>query len=198
MYQEPGYKVQLPCSEPVNECHASKHVICTSNEHLLQFQRDFTISPKSYCSCNADHWWIWSWRVLYGAKKKKVIQTLLRSKIFLCSLQSGWIWTLTRGGSRSLWGSQYGCRMWQTRNSGKLATLHGKLMLLTRVCQIGEFIQMELPEFTFLSCNILKWSHEHTGFDHHNPALPNTILLSFWSISGNSIWLPHVPARKRT
>jgi hypothetical protein len=29
-------------------------------------------------------------------------------------------------------------------------------MLLTHVCQIGEFMQMELPEFTFLSCNILK------------------------------------------
>ncbi len=47
MYQEPGYKVQLPCSEPVNECHTSKHVIYTSNEHLLQFQRDFTIPPYS-------------------------------------------------------------------------------------------------------------------------------------------------------
>jgi len=50
----------------------------------------------------------------------------------------------------------------------------------------------------FSACNILKWSHEHTGFDHHNLALPNTILISFWSISGNSIWLSYVPARKRT
>jgi hypothetical protein len=93
--------------------------------------------------------------------------------------------------------------MWQTRNSGKLATLHGKLMLLTHVCQIGEFMQMERPEFTFLRCNILKWSHERTGFDHHNPALPNTILLSLKHCRDSDFvyynpFLVHIPIWKNT
>ncbi len=46
--------MQLPSSEPVKECHASKHVICTSNEHLLQFQRDFKISLLMPCRSLVD------------------------------------------------------------------------------------------------------------------------------------------------